>query len=62
MENTYVKCLFDVSQCGEFLDEIEAKYEVIEDKEHRFAAIDVIGNEHIIFEKDMDDEFDDDEK
>lgn len=61
MENTYVKCLFDVLKCGEFLDELEAKYEELEDKEHRFAAIDVIGNEYIIFEKDMDDEFDDEE-
>lgn len=58
MENTYVKCLFDVSRCGEFLDELEARYEELGDKKHRFAAIDVIGNEYIIFEKDMDDDFD----
>lgn len=56
-ENTYTKCLFDLSKCAEFLEELEARYEDLDDKINRFAAIDVIGNDNIIFEKDMDDDF-----
>jgi hypothetical protein len=56
-ENTYAKCLFNLSKCPEFLDELEARYEDIEDKKYRFAAIDVIGSD-IVFEKDIEEEYD----
>ncbi|WP_296621758.1 hypothetical protein [Marivirga sp.] len=55
-ENTYTKCLLDLSKCSEFLDELEARYDDLEDKKQRFAAIAVIGNDNLIFRKDMADE------
>lgn len=56
-ENYYAKGLFDLTKCSEYLEELEARYEELDDKKHRFAAIDVIGNENI----DLDDAYDDDE-
>lgn len=52
-ENDYSKPLMDLSKCSEFLDELEARYDDLEDVKHRFEAIEVIGNSNINFEKDM---------
>ncbi len=60
-ENTYTKCLLDITKCPEFLDELEARYDEIEDKKYRFEAIDVIGSD-IEFEKDMEEDFYEDEE
>lgn len=56
-ENYYAKGLFDLTKCSEYMEELEARYDELEDKKNRFAAIDVIGNENIYLE----DEYDEDE-
>lgn len=58
-ENTYAKCLFDLSQSSEFLDELETMYDDLENKKLRLEAIDIIGSDGISFEKDLEDEFED---
>ena len=55
LENTYSKCLFDLTKCSEFLDELEHLYEEQENKKFRFEALDVIGSD-IHFTKDIEDE------
>lgn len=60
-ENTYTKCLFDITKCPEYLDELEARYEELDDKKTRIDAVDVIGSD-IYFVKDMEDDFYEDDE